>query len=274
MGLPVPPTTLFKFARVLWFLGNAADVFRPHLFDYWQGLASSGDLVWMRFAIKAEDNTSTIAADDQHFKIDIVNYTGGAIDTSWTDADLDTCANRISENLLTPWLPHMQSTKAFTLVSAYRMTFADLPPPAATDWATFPKYLESGPPVKEWVVNWVGQAATYQAPQVRSTVTLETPLRSHWGRFYLPFPAGALCTSSGRIAQTDVTSIATMANNLFGNLAASEFYPVIPSTQDQKKPIRALQSVSGIRVDDVFDIQRRGRSKFANFRVRHDIDNP
>lgn len=274
MTLPVPPATLFKFARTLWFVGNAADVFRPHLFDYWQGLASSGDLVWMKYVVKAEDQLSTITADDAVFTMNVVNYTGGAIDTSWTDSDLNTVQQHIANYVVNPWAVHMSQNHAFTYMAAYRMTFADVPSISDPNWQKAPKYLQSGPPVKEWTIASAGQTVGAIPPQCSVSCTLETPIRTHWGRFYLPFPSSATVASSGRLTTTIVTELATKLNDLCSALAGSEFYLVIPSTQDQLKPVRALQQVSGVRVDDVFDTIRRRRSKYANFRARHDTDTP
>lgn len=251
-----------------------ADVFRPHLFDYWQGLASSGDLVWHRFQVEAQDTISTVVADDASFKLDVVNYTGGAIDTSWTDADLDSVAGGISTHLLVPYAQFMSTGHAFTMIRAYRMTFAEVPSITDPEWQTRPVYLQSGPPVKEWPLSTAAGAGSPQAPQVACSVTLESPIRSHWGRFYLPWVATSTVSSAGRMTSAAVDTIATAVDTLCDALASSEFYLVIPSSQDQKRPVRALQQVTAIRVDDVFDVVRRRRSKYANYRKIIDINTP
>lgn len=274
MTLPVPPLTLYKYARVLWFIGNAADVLRPHLFDYWQGLINGADLKWVRYVTRCEDQISQDPADDAYFKIDVVNYTGGSIDQTWTDADLDSVATKISDELIFNYRDYMQPSKRFTELKAYSMQFNDLPPPGVEDPLEEKAFADSGPPLEIWPLSYTGNGTGFQAPQVASSVTLMTPLRRHWGRFYLPWPAGSYVEQSGQFNGTAVAAICGHVDALAQQLADSEFYMVVPSTQEKKAPLYALQSVTGVRVDSVFDIIRRRRTETAASKVTHDIATP
>lgn len=261
--LPQPPPTLPPWAKVLWYLAETVAIGVTYLqFDSGQEIQPTAGTpddptatTWRRFQMVYENNISVERADDQVFTIDLVNYTNNAIDNTWTPADYTVCDTNIGVfcatlvSVIPTWL-------TLTQIRAYRMTFNPYTNPKPFAASGAPEYMSTK--------NVPGTGGGLVAPQATTTVTELTPVRKHWGRFYLPTMASSVYAAGGRLATAQVDAIAAAANKMYGDLAANQFYPVVPVVQVDKQPVRALQGVTQVRVDDVGDVVRRRRYRSPN----------
>jgi hypothetical protein len=107
-------------------------------------------------------------------------------------------------------------------------------------------------------------AGVIMAPQTALTVTLKTASRKHWGRFYLPYTAGAGmdATLKGSIKASLCDSVAAGALTLaqVSEGAARGQLIVWSPTLGTSQPVTFVQ------VDNVVDIQRRRRVKKASYK--------
>jgi hypothetical protein len=123
-------------------------------------------------------------------------------------------------------------------------------------------------------------------PQVACTVTEKTDSRRHWGRFYIPGIRVSMLNADGSLATNGATGIADRAQTLYnawntrgvqpivlgsvkpggtllnamplGGLIGSAFERSIgKDTTDDR--IRITLPVTGLRVDDILDVQRSRR---------------
>jgi hypothetical protein len=108
--------------------------------------------------------------------------------------------------------------------------------------------------------------------QVSCTTTEKTPYRKHWGRNYWPYPSAQFVSSSGHIASALVTNFLGQVHYFYDLLQKAELFPVIPVTQIDGAPARALLGVTEVQMDDVFDVQRRRRLKNPTLRVDADAN--
>jgi len=99
-------------------------------------------------------------------------------------------------------------------------------------------------------------------PQVSFNVTLETPFRKNWGRMCLPLTGASGKASDGRATTTAVDDIAEAAGAMLATInGSSTFTAVIYS-----RPSGVHQDISGVRVDDTYDIIRRRRYEGVPYR--------
>jgi hypothetical protein len=160
----------------------------------------------------------------------------------------------------------MQNRYTFHEVRAYRKAFNPM-----TEQKPF---IPSGPPERVWSSSLtVGQYASLLPSQVAMTSTNLTPYPHHWGRNYWFAPHSEGITSSGHIPATSVDGLAQQVHNMYETWANAQFIPVVPITQyslggkpAQIVPFRGLLQVTGVQVDDVFDIQRRRRASTTTYR--------
>lgn len=256
-----PPSPLPAFAATIFAAPFGLGQKIEHLFEYWYQLAAGDTPEWRRFVMTCEDLVSGDSADDAKVTFDIVNFTGGAIDTSWTDSDYTFVESQLN-GLAGVWSPHMNSGYRFSKVDAYRMTFKQAWPGSDPQIKMFPFNL-TGPPEHSSGLTHTGSDTFGRTiPQAACSVTEMVPVRASWGRFYLPFAAAGLVDqSTGRWRGSTIQTIADGIHSIYGGLAQQEFYPVIPITQSRKERVAALEQVTALRIDDVPDVIRRRRFK-------------
>jgi len=213
---------------------------------------------WRRFVYTFEDTQSQDPADNQQVSFDIANVTGGVIDPTWNSTDYQTVHNTLWTQIFGPSLSLFSGRFTCSDAKAYIRAF--------NPYSNSKPFAESGAP--DWITN-MGVACTGSngAPQPCSTITEITSSRANWGRCYLPSLSPGAVGTNGRITGGTVTALATAAGGAYSTLFDSQFPPVVPTTSVNKMPVRTLQTVSGVRVDDVIDIQRRRRHKHFVTRV-------
>lgn len=211
---------------------------------------------WRRFSVRAGDNISGDAGDDQYFSIDIVNLTNGQVDSSWTAGDYSTAAQAIAA-FCTSLTPILNSRYTINRLTAYVMAF--------NPYSNSKPLAPTGPPDEAWTLATLGGGVNTVPAQPCSTVTELTPVRAHWGRFYLPTLGGNAYAISGHLTSSAVDTIANAAGAMYDLLHMNQLWPVVVSTQSNKAPLRALQGVTGIKVDDVPDVIRRRRLQHATY---------
>ena len=108
-----------------------------------------------------------------------------------------------------------------------------------------------------------GTDANSLPPQVSFNVTLETAFRKNWGRMCLPLTGRSGLASDGRALTSAVDTIADAAATMLNTIkGSSTFVPVIYS-----RPSGLTQDISGVRVDDTYDIIRRRRYEGVPYRA-------
>lgn len=213
---------------------------------------------WRHCAIHFKDIASGAnPADDCYMGIDLVNITGGDIDSSWTSGDYSTCETAL-DTCMTAMKPYLAPTLQ---VSEYRWYKRAFNPMTETK-----PFQDSGPPDRVTSKAIVGTSSAYLPRQVACTITEKTAWPKHWGRGYFPFGSGASLTTSGRIATGTVDIIQGAWQTLYNSLATAEFQPVVPVTQVHKDPVRGLLQVTQVQVDDVPDVVRRRRLRNPSYR--------
>lgn len=261
-----PPSPLGAFQHTIFSapfgLGQAVE----HFFAYWYELAAGDTPEWRRFVYNIADLVSDELADDAKVSFDVVNFTGGSIDTSWTSSDYGGVTSRLN-NIMTAWATHMDTHHQVNRVDAYRMTFAENWVGSPTTAKLHPFNL-TGPPEHSAALSITGQGTFGpMAPQIAFSVTEIVPVRRSWGRFYLPFPdAGGIEPTSNRWKASLVDAVATSVYGEYSALGDQEFQVVVPITQSQKARVGALEQIVNIRTDDVPDVIRRRRYKHAQYK--------
>lgn len=199
---------------------------------------------------------STVSEDVEQFHIDMTLVTGGGPYAMLTDAQKTTAETALLQ-LWTDLKPYV----------ATNVTLKEL---QWRDWRM------SGPRDKNGIlklyplnrltpVGTVGtDAGNNRLPdQVAATVTYETASRHHWGRSYVPAACVNQVSAYGRVMTAEVDALAlafrTAFNTLNGLGAATT--PVVLSQK-----YRAFLNINKLQVDNVFDIQRRRRAKFGDYR--------
>jgi hypothetical protein len=206
------------------------------------------------FRDPADDDTRNICVTT----FDIVNITGGAVDSTWTTGDYDT-VEFFLDAICANWATHMQPRFRLVEKRYYRKTFNPL--------VIEKPFPPGGPPVHISTTQHNGTATGNMPPQVAVTSTDKTPYRRHWGRNYWPAPAGITCDATGRIGTSVVDAFALTLQDQYAGMMQAEFFPVVPVTQVDKVPTRGLLTLSEIQVDNVFDVQRRRRSHLATHKA-------
>ena len=198
------------------------------------------------------------AADKFVTTLDIVNITGGGVDSSWTQGDHDAVAGQLG-TLCQSWGANMSSVYRWYEMRFYRAQF--------NPYSVVTPFTKSGAPVAVYPLTTTGQAANGQAPQVAFTSTDRTAYAKHWGRNYWPMPGGGALVSGQYAAPSLVTAWATAMQTTYNALMAAEYFPVVVTTQVDRQPVRGLLTVDSVQVDNLFDVIRRRRPKLPTQRV-------
>jgi len=222
---------------------------------------------WAHVEVEFQFVGNLESADRWFTSFDFINITGGAVDSSWNTNDHDTVQAGL-DAIAAAYLGLAPSTVQYVGARHYMRAFSDLPtapiPPGEHD----KPFLKSGPPAAVYSRSQFGTVdSVTMPPQNAISVTEKTPYRKHWGRFYLPQLDHASITSTGHIVSTACTSLANVVGTQYGLLQNAEFFPVVPVTQIERAPARALLTVNQVQVDDVPDVIRRRRPRQTTFRA-------
>lgn len=205
--------------------------------------------------------TSTETADNAITTFDVVNITGGTIDNSWTQADYDSVDSDIA-TLCTGWLAHMGTSYQHTERRYYRRSFNPM--------TVQEPFTKAGPPEQIKGAASAGTATGSVLRQGSFTTTDRTTYARHWGRNYWPFPSlsGTTITGDGYITTALTDSWGQAVHDQYQNMMTKEFFPVVPVTQVSGVPTRGLLTLTELQMDNVPDVIRRRRPKFATHKFR------
>lgn len=266
--MPLPnPTSTWRAVR---FLAREAAFALPAAAAYLEGLLdqheSVADLAWVRAHVRYARTTPAGTSEDfAEFKLDLLNITGGAVDTSWTAGDFAACDTAI-QTFLTTQAPRTAPNHTAKEIRYYAMAFNPADPGPGGGIGSPPRpFLDTGPPIYVKAVNTVGTNSNWFPYQVSATITLRTAWPRHWGRIYLPGAALGL-DANGRWTAATTQPTANAMFDLLDDLAAAGFLVVIPTTQASKALVHGLLGVTTAVVDDIPDVVRRRRPKTAAVR--------
>lgn len=119
-------------------------------------------------------------------------------------------------------------------------------------------------PVLERAINYPGQQPSTAPPQVAATVSFVTALRRHWGRFYVPCIARGNIGDNGRLGTAVVDGLADLVSSMYDAVDDDDWYPVVFAAG--QIDTSGAHTVTEVRCDDVFDVQRRRRYDVALYR--------
>jgi hypothetical protein len=222
---------------------------------------------WRRFVFSWQRIGDVETADIQYTTFDVVNITGGLVDNTWTAADYTTCQNAFDHVQGYVLQQMISSGVQATGYKVYRMAFAPLPAVPPTPPDRDHPFAPTGPPDKVSVTAVPGGIAANAPPQTALTSTDKTAYPRHWGRNYWPFtPVAGNIGADQQALSPIVDGLATALHQTYDELMAAEFFPVVPVTQFNKLPARALLTVNNIQVDSNIDVVRRRRAKATRYR--------
>lgn len=251
------------FASTIWhFQQNIAQSYE-HLFKYVIPFAQSEDLNWRRFQVRVEDMTSQDNADDCFFTWDIVNYTGGQLDPSWTTSDYGSATDAIG-GYINAVNSRVATKYHFAEVRAYVMAFNPAWPGSSLT-SKINQFLPSGQPDYIRAIGTNGaDSSGALPPQCACSVTEIVPRRANWGRQYLPGLAVAqVDPGTGRWKNSSAGTVSLALHDSYLALQNIELYPVVPTASVDHQRVAALQNITNVRCDDVPDVIRRRRFKHA-----------
>lgn len=263
---PMPPWAR-ALMQLLPFLPDA----QQSVIDYIKELFASDDpevTRWCRAQMVWEHVGNTDAADRYVNSFDVINITGGEIDSSWTIDDLSAISGGLA-TMKDAIIDRYSSSTVCKEARLYLMYFNPITPVGdrGPGWKDDP-YGPTGPPA---LIVPYGTAGLSTAPplpaQVAWTHTEITPYPRHWGRSYWPAPATTAVDDAAHIQSVAAIDLADAVAAGFKYWTDREFFPVVPVTQVDKQPFRGLLTVNQIQVDNVWDVIRRRRAAHTTQRV-------
>jgi hypothetical protein len=267
--MPLPnPGSLWKFTR---YAIRAAEYIIPATFAYLETLLTGNeeveDLAWIRTTIVLSRSTPAGLSEDRvQFKLDVVNITGGVVDTTWTAGDFTDLDTAISA-FVTSIKPAISSHFKFEEARSYLMRFNPDDPGPGNRSAGHGVFVETGPPVHVQTLA-VQCTGTFGIPeQVATGCTMRTAFPRHWGRAYVPAPQLGGIDAYGRFTAPHRTAVADSFHDLVSTLADAELLAVVPMTQLGNATFHGLMGITDCVVDDVPDIQRRRRGRQVGART-------
>lgn len=268
--MPLPsPTSAWKYAK---WLVRAAEYGIPATWA-WLSPSLAGDEpatepAWMRWTLQWAVSTPAGLTDDyRQVKVDVLNITSGAIDTTWTAGDFTAVRGALWTmwSGMSGWVPPSHTLKE---IRAYRMSFNPSDPGPGDRVAGNGLFLPSGGPVYREIVTSSGVGSGTVLPaQVAATVTLRTAHPKHWGRAYWPTPYAAAFDSLGRLGSAYRTSLADGWHDMADTLGTAGFLVCVPVGQADNHVFHGLLGVTEYVVDDVPDVQRRRRARQVGART-------
>lgn len=267
MALPASAVSWKLFRFLIRTAGEVLPATAAYLIDQLQQEESVADLAWVRWNVRYSRYTPPGTIEDKaQFKIDLLNLTGGSIDTSWTAGDFGAVKTAV-DSFLSTMAAFTSSQVTAVEHRAYAMRFnVSDPGPGPGPKSTSRPFADTGPPVYVNTISIPGTGGTGYPYQVAASVTLKTGWPGHWGRIYLPGAAGGMA-AGGRWVSTYAQALANAAFDLNDDTAAAGFVWCVPVTQVHKQKYHALTGIASIVVDDIPDVQRRRRPRQAALRA-------
>jgi len=225
--------------------------------DYLREESAPEPIEWRRLTVRFSDTVSTNAKDDYFCSFDLVNVTNGNIDTTWSSTDYTT-AEGFFDTMFTALKPYYRSTLTVDRYSWYLRRF--------NPYSETKPFADSGPPARVTTKTIAGTSTSYWPGQVAMSITEKTPWPKHWGRWYFPYCLNTGMTAGGRWGTTQIDAVAAAVNTCYNALGGAELFPVVPVTQVNKDPMRALIGVEKIQIDDIPDVVRRRRLADTQYR--------
>lgn len=128
--------------------------------------------------------------------------------------------------------------------------------------ATDKGYEVVGPAVRRTSKSITGTQTTARQPdQISSTISFRTASRKHWGRVY--FPGLSTGQNDGNFGRIQAATVDVLATNWRTFAVAAEAKSAKSGVYSWKKG--SFLALSEIRVDNVWDIQRRRRAKQQSY---------
>jgi hypothetical protein len=267
--MPLPASTpAWKIIR--WMVKHSVEVVPPaalYLLSLLDDDGEATDIQWMRWHVIGNRQTPAGTTEDQaQFKLDIVNITGGALDTSWTAGDFSNVDTDITAFMNTI-VGLMTGSWTWVKLNAYRMQFnEDDPGPGGAPAVPPRPFLNTGPPIYSATKALSGSGTDSHPYQVAASATFRTGWPRHWGRIYLPNPA-FIPVTGGRLPSAFRTTYANALFDLRDDLAGHGFLMTVPVAQAAKAKFHALLGVQEIVVDDIPDVIRRRRPRQVSSRA-------
>jgi hypothetical protein len=252
-----------QFDSALWHFKQDLAQNLEHLFNWAFPYLDANEINWRRFQTRVEDLQSQDTADDCYFTWDVVNFTGGTIDASWTESDYQTATDAMG--LFVNTMRDRVATKyRFAEVRGYVMSFNPSWPGSAPTTKMSP-FVPSGQPDYTRLIGINGgDSSGALPPQVASTVTEIVPRRANWGRQYFPGASrGQVDPLTGRWTPAFAGTLSLALHDAYVALQNAELYPVVPTTSYNHQRVAALQNITNVRCDDIPDVQRRRRFQHA-----------
>lgn len=253
--LPLWAKVLIQAAPFAWAVGEA-------FAEYVTSPDTEDELEW-RYAVLTFTRTTPTGTTEDKAQVgfNIINITGGDLDSSWTSGDYSTCETQILS-----WWATVKTyvTDDYTLSHIKWYTKKHKAVMDATH-----RFEKSGPPVRVTVVGVAGTALNQRLPdQVAMSVTLKTHVPRHWGRIYLPgFAYNAIAATYGRWDTAYTTAVANATAELLDDLQDNDFFVVVPVTQVDGSLAKGVLGVYEVQVDDIPDVIRRRRARTPLSRV-------
>jgi hypothetical protein len=207
---------------------------------------------WRHIQVVWKDVADLELRDRMVNTFDVVNITGGQVDSSWTDADY-TNVHLPLETLIGEWTSFAQGRLRHVETRYYRRAFNPM--------SNSKPFQVSGPPEKVFPGTAAGAgAAGMNIPnQIAATHTERTTYPHHWGRTYWPLPANSFLDTLGAFTGALVDGFAGFVETCMLAWQNAEFFPVVPVTQALKVPTRGLLTVTNVQMDNIPDVIRRRR---------------
>lgn len=239
---------LSKYAR-RWAFGSNSDQLTPEeagFFDVSQQLGGLGDGRRVVLKFSRADN-SGMRLDAAQWDFEFVNFTGGVVDNTWIDSDFTTLEGFLD----TYWTAVKAKVHSDWVLDQFR-------------WYKFGPSLplsakgneEPGPPVRVTERNSSGtDVGTMLPPQCSVSVTLKTPVRKRWGRYYVGGLTSTSMATHGRVASAAALIFLNATDALFASATTNDYAPVVYS-----RTRRSAFGITEVQVDDVWDVIRSRRS--------------
>jgi hypothetical protein len=181
------------------------------------------------------------------FGIHYLNITSGAPDYTWIAADFAAVEAAVQA---------FWTAQASRISSDFRLV--------EHRWYQFgPGVVPPNPPVRITTLGTpiLGSSSALYPHQVASTVTLRTPLRRHWGRFYVP-ATGMFGFAGGVGSSGTVDTFAGDARTMLTGPQASQ--GIVPVVWDRNR--KRGYGVTAIEADSTPDIIRRRRIRSTGYK--------
>lgn len=259
--LATPLTNPFLWKKVAIEVGGALAAYVvDQLLEKGHATAGVSSVEWRRLQMQFSRSVPSGYTEDRAvITFDFLNITSGDVDNTWITSDYTSLETAL-DTFWTSIKPYVSTEHSLVEYRWFRQRFNDVDNPKP--------FAPAGPPQRVTARAVPGTSAAAVPYQIATSVTERTAIPKHWGRFYVPGTgAPTNLAGSGRFTSSILTGFANATQTLYNSAVSSVgAYPVVPMTQLDKAPIRALLAVNEIAVDDIPDVIRRRRPKQVSAR--------